>query len=484
MLRSALLAAKAKADSGHGNTTIDENCKDGSKSGIVTPSRPLNGGSSTPRSASGGGFGIVSFKPFKLPSSKLVRDVPKRLANTKRKRINYKEDAPDEDDSDGTGKKPKKRTRGEDGAYNDADGGEGESTLKEYPTYVPKPAASVFSSAFSIPVMKDKKTGAVIETRLSFGALGVCRRPNVIPRPLHDPLADHAIVLWDPTVDDIETEEDKKKREEAEQEAAEKKKLQDKSGVHKSLAAMLGLDKLQDKDPSKVKVPVVIDPRLCKTLRPQQQQQRQQISVQKPHPPAQQAQRQQMNPPPQQSQQAITRAPQKGVNHNAQLQQPVPHPHQQQQGLNATGNHVNTRMQVDPNKSLNSEDMYDGMEDDDEHIQEDVMNEKYDDSGFDEGNITMPIQAPRSPQKQAGPSYNNRNIPQQPVQGRQNQPQQSRQLPHAGNQANQGGKTALPAPNGHGHPQHFHQNQQVPLKEVKPMNEVQILQGQVSLQQG
>lgn len=271
MLRSALLAAKAKAEGSDGNTTAaDENSKDGSKSVNVTPSRPLNGGSNTPRSASGGGFGIVSFKPFKLPSSKLIRDVPKRLASAKRKRINYKEEAPDEDDSDGTGKRPKKRSKDSDGAYNDADGGEGGITLKEYPIYEPKPAASVFSSAFSIPVMKDKKTGAVIETRLSFGALGVCRRASVIPRPLHDPLADHAIVLWDPTVDDIETEEDRLKREEAEKEAAEKKKLLDKSGVHKSLAAMLGLDKLQDKDPAKVKVPVVIDPRLCKILRPHQ----------------------------------------------------------------------------------------------------------------------------------------------------------------------------------------------------------------------
>lgn len=267
MLRSALLAARAKAEpSGDGS----EHGDDTDKSTNVTPSRPLSSGSLTPRSASGGGFGIVSFKPFKLPSSKLVRDVPKRLASTKRKRINYKEDAPDEDDSDGTGKRPKRRGKDGEDAYNDADDGEGGSAFKKYPTYEPKPAASVFSAAFSIPVMKDKKTGAIIETKLSYGALGVCRRPNVIPRPLHDPLADHAIVLWDPTVDDIETEEEKKRREEAEKEAAEKKKLQDKSGVHKSLAAMLGLDKVQEKDPAKVKVPVVIDPRLSKILRPHQ----------------------------------------------------------------------------------------------------------------------------------------------------------------------------------------------------------------------
>jgi DNA repair and recombination RAD54-like protein len=253
MLRSALLAARAK-------TEIENDGADGQGEGAskdVTPLKPLNSGISMPRSASGGGFGIVSFKPFKLPSSKLVRDVPKRHADTKRKRINYKEEAPDDDDSDGTGKKPKKRTKDGDNAYDDQDGGEG-STIKRYPVYEPKPAASVFSSNFAIPVMKDKKTGAVVETRLSYGALGVCRRPNVIPRPLHDPLADHAIVLWDPTVDDIETEEDKAKREEAEKEAEEKKKLQDKSGVHKSLASMLGLDKIAE------------NPRLTKVLRPHQ----------------------------------------------------------------------------------------------------------------------------------------------------------------------------------------------------------------------
>ena len=263
MLRSALLASKAKNDAAEG--------REGTPEASSTPSKPLGGGLNSPRSASGGGFGILSFKPFKLPGSKLARDVPKRGETTKRKRINYKEEGQeDEEDSDGKGRRPKKRSKNDDSAYDDADKGDGESSLKVYPVYEPKPSSEVLNTTFRLPQMKDKKTGAIIEHKPTFGALGVCRRANIIPRPLHDPLADHAIVLWDPTVDDIETEEEKKVREERKKEEEEKKQLQDKSGVHKSLAEMLGLNKNKDKDPSLVKVPVVIDPRLCKVLRPHQ----------------------------------------------------------------------------------------------------------------------------------------------------------------------------------------------------------------------
>jgi DNA repair and recombination RAD54-like protein len=270
MLRSALLASKAKADAaaeGGREATPDA----GASAAANTPSKPLGGGLNSPRSASGGGFGVLSFKPFKTPGSKLVRDVPKRGEATKRKRISYKEEVQeDEEDSDGKGRKPKKRSKNDDSAYDDTDKGDGEATVKVYPVYEPKPSSEVLNTSFSIPQMKDKKTGEIIEHKPTFGALGVCRRANVIPRPLHDPLADHAIVLWDPTVDDVETEEEKKAKEEAKKAEEEKKKLQDKSGVHKSLADMLGLNKNKDKDPSLVKVPVVIDPRLSKVLRPHQ----------------------------------------------------------------------------------------------------------------------------------------------------------------------------------------------------------------------
>lgn len=275
MLRSAILAAKAKANGGG----ADEN-----QNAVTTPQRGSGKyadlkqqDSAGPRSASGGGFGILQFKPFKLPSSKLVRDVPKRLAaaaaGSKRKRINYKETGGDDEDSDGRAGKNKKR-RGADGgdsAYNDRDGGsESPPAIKKYPVYEPKPLAQVMSSSFSIPEMRDKKTGAVIETRMTYGALGVTRRPTLLPRPLHDPLADHAIVLWDPTVDDVETEEEKAAREAAQRAEEERKKELDKSGTHKSLAQLLGIDKSKDEKLKNTKVPVVIDPKLTKVLRPHQ----------------------------------------------------------------------------------------------------------------------------------------------------------------------------------------------------------------------
>lgn len=77
-------------------------------------------------------------------------------------------------------------------------------------------------------------------------------------------MADHAIVLYDPTIDDkpeplteeeLNAEEERKREEEA-------------RGPHKSLKAILGIqDKKKKVD---VKVPVVIDPKLSKVLRPHQ----------------------------------------------------------------------------------------------------------------------------------------------------------------------------------------------------------------------
>ena len=276
MLRSAIIAAKAKAAGLENKDSGDHNDENGlgGQGNSNTQSRSISSVplSMTPRSASGAGFGIIQFKPFKLPFSKLVRNVPERQVAAKRKRINYKEQVPDDDeDSDGRTKKSKKR-KGIDGdsAYDDGDNGEECVTLKSFPVFEPKPTTQVFGTSFAIPKMRDKKTGEIIETRITFGALGVCRKPIIIPRPLHDPLADHAIVLWDPTIDDVESEEERKAREEAGKLEEEKRKLADKSGIHKSLAQLLGFDKIKELDAKNVKVPVVIDPKLCKVLRPHQ----------------------------------------------------------------------------------------------------------------------------------------------------------------------------------------------------------------------
>ena len=78
-------------------------------------------------------------------------------------------------------------------------------------------------------------------------------------------MADHAIVLYDPTIDYIPTPKDvdvAKLKEERKRKEAEAK------GPHKSLKAILGIQDVMKKED--VRVPVVIDPRLSKTLRPHQ----------------------------------------------------------------------------------------------------------------------------------------------------------------------------------------------------------------------
>lgn len=78
-------------------------------------------------------------------------------------------------------------------------------------------------------------------------------------------MADHAIVLFDPTIDD-RPPPDEVNEQQAEEER--RKKEEESRGPHKSLKAILGIQ-----DPKKkveVKVPVVIDPRLAKVLRPHQ----------------------------------------------------------------------------------------------------------------------------------------------------------------------------------------------------------------------
>ena len=84
-----------------------------------------------------------------------------------------------------------------------------------------------------------------------------------IAKPLHDPSGEFSIVLYDPTIDDkLATIEDG----EMENVNEDKPKL-DVPIMHKSLADILGLKKQVEDHP---KIPVVIDPRLAKVLRPHQ----------------------------------------------------------------------------------------------------------------------------------------------------------------------------------------------------------------------
>ena len=97
--------------------------------------------------------------------------------------------------------------------------------------------------------------------------LGMRRGATFIVKPLHDPSGEFAIVLYDPTIDDIEQEPQEEKPEDTPCESEADKQKLDEPIVHKSLADILGLKKEVDAHP---KVPVVIDPKLAKILRPHQ----------------------------------------------------------------------------------------------------------------------------------------------------------------------------------------------------------------------
>ncbi|EIW66754.1 hypothetical protein TREMEDRAFT_70028 [Tremella mesenterica DSM 1558] len=219
-------------------------------------------------SATSGGFGLPSFKPFRPPSalvSKRISAIPSR----KRKNVSYKgQDGASDGESDTEGKENKKskyamgnKEYGEDGVL----GGMGKLCNRKFPVFKTKEKTTVFSRTFSIPIMTNPKTSQAIVHPLSNAALGARLQPIMPPKPLHDPMADHAIVLYDPTIDDRPgpSEIGALKSDE------EKARLQAQaSGPHKSLRVILGIQ--DPKKKSEVKVPVVIDPALSKILRPHQ----------------------------------------------------------------------------------------------------------------------------------------------------------------------------------------------------------------------
>lgn len=205
-------------------------------------------------------------KPFKPPASSIVADrvQPQR----KRKRVSYKEAGGDDDDDsdDENGRKKKKKKGDKDKEYTDAD--DLLKNMQKFPVFKPRPFGE--KRGFSIPAMRGKN-GEEVHHTPSGVSLGIRPQANIIPRPLHDPMEDHAIVLYDPTVDDRETDEERREREKEEaREKAEKEARDNAAGKfnpHKSLKELLGEGK--EKKTSD-KVPVVIDPRLTKILRPHQ----------------------------------------------------------------------------------------------------------------------------------------------------------------------------------------------------------------------
>ncbi|ODV96997.1 hypothetical protein PACTADRAFT_74584 [Pachysolen tannophilus NRRL Y-2460] len=147
-----------------------------------------------------------------------------------------------------------------------------------------------FSQEFIVPVKVNNENSYSLKNANPPPVLGMKRKPILIPRPLYDPTSEYAIVLYDPTVDiipedlqRIKEEEEERKKFEAEE--IEKAKLREKNSTivinnrpaircntHRSLNEILGISKdgtdlMEKKFPN---VPVVIDPKLARILRPHQ----------------------------------------------------------------------------------------------------------------------------------------------------------------------------------------------------------------------
>ena len=205
-------------------------------------------------------------KPFKPPAFANTRELkPQR----RRKPVSYKEQAGHGSDSEveRTRKKQKTSTN-KDGIYHNEE--ELRAAIPKYPVYSVKPFDELGSRRFSLPSMKSKD-GKPVRLVASNASLGVRPPTKVPPRPLHDPMEDHAIVLYDPTIDDRETDEERREREKEEAKERVAKEVQEKMAgkynPHKSLRFLLGEGTNKEKSG---KVPVVIDPKLSKVLRPHQ----------------------------------------------------------------------------------------------------------------------------------------------------------------------------------------------------------------------
>lgn len=186
-------------------------------------------------------------KPFKCPGSANPTRTSEKPAR-KRRKISYA-------DGDGSGDEG-------DGAYSNDDRlALVAKEANKYPVFRVKDKKTTFRQRFSVPLINKDN-----ERYNSFQPpplLGMRQGRVFVAKPLHDPSGEFAIVLYDPTIDDkpVTKEEEEKKIE-----SGEATKV-DGPIVHKSLAEILGLKKRVEERP---RVPVVIDPRLAKVLRPHQ----------------------------------------------------------------------------------------------------------------------------------------------------------------------------------------------------------------------
>lgn len=192
-------------------------------------------------------------KPFRCPGSASVR-ISEKPAR-KRRKISYADADGETEDGD----KPYSNDDRLALATRDAN---------RFPVFKPKDKDTAFRSRFAVP-LANKDTGAYNSFRPP-PLLGLRTGAVFVAKPLHDPTGEFAIVLYDPTIDErtVPKDEDQKRPAEDKMPEDDDKMKLDVPIVHRSLADILGLKKQVVNE--RPQVPVVIDPRLCKVLRPHQ----------------------------------------------------------------------------------------------------------------------------------------------------------------------------------------------------------------------
>ncbi|KAG0647373.1 rad54 [Hyphodiscus hymeniophilus] len=184
-------------------------------------------------------------KPFKCPGSATISRVSEKPAR-KRRKVDYGGADGDQDDGD------KPWTNEDRLALANRD-------VNMFPVFQVKDKDTMFRKRFAVPLIN--KDVVSYNPNRPPPTLGLRQGAVFIAKALHDPSGEFAIVLYDPTID-----EKPKTIEEARKEGDPPKI--EAPLVSKSLAEILGIKKVVEGD--RPKVPVVIDPRLAKVLRPHQ----------------------------------------------------------------------------------------------------------------------------------------------------------------------------------------------------------------------
>jgi DNA repair and recombination RAD54-like protein len=184
-------------------------------------------------------------KPFKCPGSATASRTSDKPAR-KRRKVDYGGADGDKDDGD------KAWTNEDRLALANRD-------VNKFPVFQVKDKETTFRKRFAVPLIN--KDAVSYNPNRPPPTLGLRQGAVFIAKPLHDPSGEFAIVLYDPTIDEKPKpiEETKKEGEPPKIEAPL---------VSKTLAEILGIKKVVEGD--RPRVPVVIDPKLAKVLRPHQ----------------------------------------------------------------------------------------------------------------------------------------------------------------------------------------------------------------------